>query len=228
MRKQLMFFAALLLASFPIFAQDDASSSGESSGSAGGAGSGDFILEVTGTPFLGSSLLNFSEFRARYFLNDNMAVRLGMNMDLNNYQNTPSVVVNFSSYDIMPGFEYHLVNEEGFRTYAAADVLIGQRITSVLSSTGQSATGTTNIPSSPTANIGNRSYFQVGTRLSVGVEYYFGKRFYIGGEVGFQYLYRNNSDVFVDGELFQAGTTDNIGFFTTANSFKIGFKFLNF
>ena len=228
MRKQLMFLAALLLASFPIFAQDDESSEGGSSGSAGGAGSVDLLIEVTGTPFQGSSLLNFSEFRARFFINDIMAVRLGMNMDLNNTQNTPNMVSNSSTYDIMPGFEYHLVNEDGFRTYAAADLMVGQRISSMLSSTGPSVTGSTSVPFSPNSSIGNRSYLQYGARLGVGVEYYFGKRFYIGGEVGFQYLYRNNSDVFVDGELFQASTTDNFGFLTTANAIKIGFKFLNF
>lgn len=98
----------------------------------------------------------------------------------------------------------------------------------MLSSTGPSVIGSTSVPFSSTSQVLNRSYLQMGARLGIGAEYYFGKRFYIGGEIGFQYLYRMNSDVSVDGELIQAGTTDNFGFLTTANAIKIGFKFLNF
>ncbi|MBK6267455.1 outer membrane beta-barrel protein, partial [Marivirga sp. S37H4] len=218
-------FAGILMASGPVFAQSE--SSGESS--SGGAGSGDLLIELTGSPFnTGGGLLNFSEFRTRFFLNDIMAVRLGIAMNLDNTQTTPDVVVNNSSYSIMPGFEYHLVNEGAFRAYGAADLMVGHRIANYSSSTGPSVVGAASIPSSPTAFISNRGYFQLGARVSAGVEYHFNSRFYIGGEVGFQYIYQKNAEVSVDGELWQESTTDNFGFLTTANSIKIGFKFLNF
>jgi len=225
MRKQLMLLTALLLISCPIFAQDE---SAEESSSGGMAGTGDLLFEVTGTPFLGSSLLNFSEFRARYFLTEDMAVRLGMDMNLNNNQQTPDVVVNDSYYGLMPGFEYHFVNDGAFRSYAAADLMFGQRIVSQKSSTGPTVLGASFDPGfySPTDNLPNRAYMQFGGRISIGAEYYFGKRFYVGGEIGFQYIYRNNEEVFVDGESFQAPTTDNFGFLNTTNALKIGFRFL--
>jgi len=230
MRKQLMLLTALLLISCPIFAQDE--DSGESS-SGGMAGAGDLLFEVTGTPFLGNSLLNFSEFRARYFITEDMAVRLGMFMNLNNNQETPSVVTNNSTWNIMPGFEYHFVNEGAFRSYVAGDLMFGQRISSYKSSTGPSVIGANFDPSSnfspgPTDFISNRSYNQFGFRASIGAEYYFGKRFYIGGEIGFDYVNQTNAEVFVDGESFQEATKTNTGSLVTSNAIKIGFRFLNF
>lgn len=224
MRKQLMLLSALLLLSCPIFAQDESS---EEEGSSGGmAGAGDLLFEVTGTPFEGSSLLNFSEFRARYFITEEMAVRLGMDMDLNNNQQTPDVVINDSEWGLMPGFEYHFINEGSFRSYAAADLMIGQRIASRKSSTGPTVLGAASLPNNPSSFISSRGYTQFGGRVSIGAEYFFGERFYIGGEVGFQYVRRNNKEVFVDGESFQAPTSSSFGYLNTTNVLKIGFRFL--
>jgi hypothetical protein len=224
MRKQLMLLSALLLLSCPIFAQDESS---EEEGSSGGmAGAGDLLFEVTGTPFDGSSLLNFSEFRARYFITEEMAVRLGMEMNLNNNQQTPDVVINDSYYGLMPGFEYHFVNDGSFRSYAAADLMFGQRIASLKSSTGPTVMGATTVPNNPNSFVGGRGYTQFGGRISIGAEYFFGERFYVGGEIGFQYIYRNDNEVFVDGESFQAPTTSSFGFLNTTNAIKIGFRFL--
>ena len=224
MRKQLMLLTALLLLSWPILAQDE--SSGESS-SGGMAGAGDLLFEVTGTPFgTGGSLLNFSEFRARYFITEDMAVRLGMAMNLNNNQQTPDVVINDSEYSLMPGFEYHFVNDGSFRSYAAADLMIGQRIASRKSSTGPTVLGASTLPNNPNSFIGGRAYTQFGGRISIGAEYFFGERFYIGGEVGFQYVRRNNKEVFVDGESFQDATSRSFGYLNTSNAIKIGFRFL--
>ncbi|MGJ3234600.1 outer membrane beta-barrel protein [Marivirga sp.] len=228
MRKQLMLLSALLLLSCPIFAQDESS---EEEGSSGGmAGAGDLLFEVTGTPFDGSSLLNFSEFRARYFITEEMAVRLGMSMNLNNNQQTPDVVINDSEWNLMPGFEYHFVNEGSFRSYAAADLMIGQRIASRKSSTGPTVLGANFDPSfyDPTNSLPNRGYTQFGGRLSIGAEYFFGERFYVGGEIGFQYVRQNNVEVFLDGESFQAPTSRSFGFLNTTNALKIGFRFLTF
>ncbi|MGM0581153.1 MAG: hypothetical protein ACQETL_10765 [Bacteroidota bacterium] len=222
MRKQLMLLTALLLLSCPIFAQDE---SAEESSSGGMAGTGDLLFEVTGTPFNGSSLLNFSEFRGRYFLAEVMAIRIGMTMDLNNNQPRPDLVYNESYYGIMPGFEYHLDNDGSFRSYAAADLMFGQRIASSKSSTGPTTIGATAYDYNNDI-VSGRGYLEFGGRLSVGAEYHFNSRFYIGGEIGFQYAYRMNDEVFVNGESVQKSTVSNVGFLTTANSIKIGFRFL--
>lgn len=226
MRKQLMLLTALLLLSCPIFAQDESSEEGSSGGM---AGAGDLLFEVTGTPFnTGGSLLNFSEFRARYFITEDMAVRLGMFMDLSNNQSTPDLVFNSSTWNVMPGFEYHFINDGAFRSYVAGDILIGQRIASAKSSTGPTVLGATSLPATPTSFVQGRGYFQFGFRAGIGAEYYFGKRFYIGGEIGFDYVNQTNAEVFVDGESFQEATKTNTGSLVTSNAIKIGFRFLNF
>jgi hypothetical protein len=210
------------LISCPIFAQEENSEEGSSGGM---AGTGDLLFEVTGTPFLGSSLLNFSEFRARYFLAENMAIRLGLAMDLYNDQSSPDLVINDSYYGIMPGFEYHLDNDGSFRSYAAVDFTFGQRIASRKSTTSDNVTGATDYNVISEFATG-RGYMQLGGRLSIGAEYHFNSRFYIGGEVGFQYSYFMNDEIFVNGESVQASTTRSTGALITANSLRIGFRFL--
>jgi hypothetical protein len=222
MKKLVMLFAGILLMSGPIYAQDESSDEGSS----GGVGSGDVLIELTGTPFdTNNGFLNFTEFRGRYFLNDNMAVRLGVWMDLNNTTTTPDVVINDSEYRIMPGFEYHLTNEGAFRTYAAADVVLRNRILSRKSTSGPTVLGSTNVPTSNNQNL-NKGYFDVGLRLGAGAEYHFGSRFYFGVEVGFELINRTNSEVNVDGDLYQAKTTSNFANVNVANSFRFGFKLL--
>lgn len=222
MKKLVMLFAGILLLSGTIYAQDE--SSGE--GSSGGAGSGDVLIELTGTPFnTGGSILNFTEFRGRYFLNDIMVPRLGIWMDLNNNTSTPDVVLNDSEYRIMPGFEYHLTNEGAFRSYAAADLILRNRILSRKSTTGPTVLGSTTVPTNNNQNL-TKGYFDFGLRVGAGAEYHFGSRFYFGVEVGFELINRTNSEVNVDGDLYQAKTKSNFANVNVANSFRFGFKLL--
>lgn len=220
-----MLLTALLMLSCPIFAQDE---SAEESSSGGMAGAGDLLFEVTGTPFgTDGSLLNFSEFRARYFISENLAVRLGMDMALNNDQLSPDLVINDSYYGLMPGVEYHFVNDGAFRSYAAVDLTFDQQISTRKSTTGANVIGATNyVGSNGQETIVGRGYMQFGGRLSIGAEYHFNSRFYIGGELGFQYGYRMNDEVIVDNEIVQTSTVTNLGYLTTANSIKVGFRFL--
>jgi hypothetical protein len=215
-----MFFTAFLLASTTIFAQD------EGEGSSGGAGSGDVLIEFTGTPFnTGGSILNFTEFRGRYFLSDIMVPRLGIWMSLENNTSTPDVVIHDSEYRFAPGFEYHLTADGAFRTYAAGDILLRQRILSRKSTTGPTVLGSTTVPSQTNQSI-TKGYFDIGLRLGAGAEYHFGSRFYFGVEVGFELINRTNSEVFVDGELYQDKTKGNFANVNVANSFRFGFKLL--
>lgn len=185
---------------------------------------GDMTVEITGTPFDGSSLLNFGSFRARYAVTNSLVPRLGVSIDLSNNQSTPEIVVNSNSYTLRPGLEYHLTNSGGFKSYAALDLIIGQRSASYESSIGSSVEGTTYLPSSPNSSISSKGYFAFGTGLSVGADYHFGSRFYVGTEIGFQWTKYNYVDVLVDGQLFQAGTSSNIVNINAMNSFRVGFK----
>ncbi|MGB3466921.1 MAG: hypothetical protein WBA74_16695 [Cyclobacteriaceae bacterium] len=223
MRKLFLFSIVLLLSAGTLIAQDDV---GADSG--GGPESGDVLIEITGTPFEGSSLLNFGAFRTRLFVSDKIVPRLGLTYSVNNTQTSPDVATNFSQYSVMPGVELHLTNEGAFRSYAALDIVIGQRFASLESINGPSVDGSTQIPTvdNQTLRTTSRGYFQIGGNLSLGAEYHFGSRFYIGTEIGFNYVRTMYSDVSVDGELYQEGTSANSGSLNTTNTFRIGFKLL--
>lgn len=224
MKKLFLFSVVLLLSISPLIGQDSV----EKDLSGYSPAAGDVLIEITGTPFAGNSLLNFGSFRGRVFVSENLAPRLGLSMNLNNGQSTPDVVTNLSQYTVMPGLEYHLTNEGSFRSYVALDLSIGQRFASLESLSGESVDGSTQVPTVDNFSFSTsrRGYFQLGGGLSVGAEYHFGSRFYIGTEIGFNYLRTMFDDVLVDGQLFQVGTLTNTGSLNTINTFRIGFKLL--
>ncbi len=187
---------------------------------------GELLIEITGTPFVGSSLLNFGMFRARYLVSYVVVPRVGVYMDINNSSSTPDLVTNNSTYMIAPGVEFHLQNEGKFRSFVAVDVMAGMRNTSLRSTTGSSVVGATSRPSSNNQNLSNRGYMQVGANVGFGADYHFNSRFYIGMEVGLQLIRQLNSEITVDGELYQESTISNFGNVNTSNSFRIGFKLL--
>lgn len=187
---------------------------------------GELLIEITGTPFVGSSLLNFGMFRARYLVSYVVVPRVGVYMDINNSSSTPDLVTNNSTYMIAPGVEFHLQNEGKFRSFVAVDAMAGMRNTSLRSTTGSSVVGATSRPSSNNQNLSNRGYIQVGANVGFGADYHFNSRFYIGMEVGLQLIRQMNSEITVDGELYQKSTISNFGSVNTSNSFRIGFKLL--
>ncbi|MGL1888013.1 MAG: hypothetical protein OCD76_15975 [Reichenbachiella sp.] len=227
MKKLFMFLLVFLLSKEVIYSQDlDLDLADETTASS--IESGNLLIEITGTPFEGSSLLDFGEFRIKYVVADAITVRLGMYMDLNNEQLRPDYVTNFSTWRVTPGVEFQVSNNGGFRSYVALDVIIGQKIASLQTTTGSSVTGTTQLPSGSNATLqyGQRAYFQTGAALSAGAEYHFASRFYFGVEMGFQLNRTMYDDVHVDGVLYQDGVTNSTGDLLTTNSFKIGFKLL--
>lgn len=220
MKKVFMVLIAFVFAgSSALYSQD-----GEGTGPEGG----DLLIEITGTPFAGSSLLNFGQFRARYVLNDKLVPRLGVSFDLSNANTTPDLVTNNSTFTVMPGVEYHLTAEGPYRAYAAGSFIIGSRSASRESATGPSVDGSTQVPSGTNYSFstGSRSYFQYGLEIATGAEYHFNSRFYMGVEIGFQFYKNNYKEVMVDGELYQDATSATYGNLTTNNSFRIGFKLL--
>ncbi|MFY0600667.1 MAG: hypothetical protein JXR03_13425 [Cyclobacteriaceae bacterium] len=224
MKKIYFILLALLLSKETVFAQDDG-------GEIQGPEVSDLLIEITGSPFTGTSLLDFGQFRARYFVSEAIVPRLGIYIDFDNSQSTPDVVTNDNTYTLMPGVEYHFQRDGKFRSYAAFDFIISSKTASRESSTGPSMDGTTQLPNFGTSSInnfsfstGSRGYFQYGVGLSTGADYHFNSRFYIGTEIGFQYNRRIYSDIEVDGELFQEGTDSNFANVIFSNSFRVGFK----
>ena len=222
MRKCVLVSLAILLSWGTLFAQDEDSSSGSEGGY---FDAGDLAFEITGTPFEGSSLLNFGSFRARYAVTTNVVPRLGIDMYLSNSQSTPDVVYNSSTYTLRPGCEYHFGIQDGFRSYAAFDFIVGQRFASREATTTFNIDGATSVnTNSGTAN--GVGYFMFGVGAGVGAEYHFNSRFYVGTEVGFNLYQQYNNEVYVDGELFLDKTKSSVVNMNTMSTLRVGFKFL--
>lgn len=230
MRKIFILLLALLLSQEALFAQD----TGED---AWRPDPGDFLIEITANPFNSSSsflALDFGQFRGRYFLSETLVPRIGFEMQLSNSQNTPDLVTNLSGFTVMPGLEYHLTNEGKFSSYAAFDFIVGQRAASSKNANGGTVLGATSYSpastsssyygsSSSSLTVGNRGYFEFGAQVSLGAEYFFNSRFYIGVEVGYMLKTTKYDDIYVDGELMQQSTVSKYGSQNISNAVKFGF-----
>jgi len=237
--KKLSLISLMIVLTSIAFAQDDSGGASPSSG--------ELLIEITSSPFgrdgsgvllsensqsSGTTLLNFGQFRARYFLNEQLVPRLGIWFAIDDNQDglsTPDVTETVSQFMFTPGIEYHFINESGFTSYAALDVLIMSRSAERLSLTDSDVTGAIVNPSSissPNANINfnNRGFFGVGAMGAVGADYHFSSRFYMGAEIGFYFVTGTTSDVEIDGTLYQEGIKFFDAGVETRNSFRIGFK----
>ncbi|REE01212.1 outer membrane beta-barrel protein [Marinoscillum furvescens] len=224
MKQLTMVLVGVFLSVGTLYAQDD------DLGSGGSLDGGDLLIEITASPFngdgWGDQLLHFGAFRARYAVTDVLVPRLGVTMDLNNTQSTPDEVLTYGQYEVMPGLEYHLRIDGAFRSYAALDLIFGQRNVSLESSTGSSVDGASEVPTSANYNFSDRGFLRYGVNLGFGAEYHLGSRFYIGTEIGFKLYQDNMVEVMVDGEKFQDSVKDSYAKLNTMNAIRIGFKLL--
>ena len=219
MKKLFIFFLVLLLSKTSLVNAQDGSSGGLPE-------AGDFFIEMTGSPYDGTSLLNFGSFRARFMVSESIVPRIGIHGSLSDYQTTPDKTYNSTEYLVTPGVEIHFMKEGSFRSYLAIDALIGQKFADASSVSGTGVVGSTQVPvgSNYSFDTSTRGFFRVGGNLSFGADYHFSSRFYAGVEIGFQYYRIMYSDVEVDGALYQSGTTVNNASVNRTNSFRVGFK----
>ena len=207
--------------------------------------SGELLVEITSSPFGrdgsaysgNTTLLNFGQFRARYVLTDVLVPRLGIWFSIDDNVDglsTPDVTQTISNYMFTPGIEYHFVNENGFTSYAALDVIVSMRSVERLSLSDSDISGalppsgtdvsTVITQSNQSFDFEDRGYFGVGGMLAIGADYHFSSRFYLGAEIGFYALTGKTSDVTIDGSLYQNGIKFFESGVATSNSFRVGFK----
>ena len=208
----------------------------------GGLESGDLLIEITSSPFgrditnnysesYGLNLLNFGQMRARFALTDQIVPRLGIWFSLDDNKSglsSPDDVITITEMMFSPGVEYHFINENGFTSYAALDVLVSSRSILFESATDSDVSGLDRVPNTdnPSDGLDSRGYFGLGAYGAVGADYHFSSRFYIGTEIGLQFMTGTTQDVEVDGTLVQAGFKFFDAGVNTMNSFRIGFKLL--
>ena len=203
--------------------------------------SGNLLIEITSSPFgrddaySSNALLNFGQFRARYALTEQLVPRLGLWFYVDDNQSgisTPDVTETITEFMVAPGIEYHFINENGFTSYAAFDVLVSRRTMEMQATNDFDVAGVIDnvSPASWGENrafdFDERGFFGIGAQIAAGADYHFSSRFYIGAEIGFYAMSGKSSDVEVDGALYQQGISFFQAGVMTSNSFRIGFKLL--
>jgi len=139
--------------------------------------------------------------KLRYFVNDEIAVRLTSWFHFNSEQRVPESTLNYSYFATRPGVEYHLASEPGtYTAYVGLEVILDNAAHSFDTKVGVPVDGAWNI--NDIRNFQNRGYFSYGAVLLAGAELYRGSSFYFGTEFGFAFTRTNHSEVNYGNELF--------------------------
>lgn len=146
-----------------------------------------------------TNTFNAPMLKLRYFAADNIAIRLGLQMD------NSKEVENFYGFDaqgdetadslgtlttknrltwISLGGSYHFSQMERLSPYVALDVMIGMESTKVDGADASSLGGYTDGLTSTATTKGSG----LGLNIAGGFDYYFAENVFIGGEVGFMFL----------------------------------------
>jgi len=145
--------------------------------------------------------------RLRYFLGDNLAVRLGLNLtsqsqtdrDFENPDGTGDVGEEKHTYFLFgfrPGVEYHFAGGEKLSTFAGAQLILD--ITSAKTTRSNYAGGAYSANFSQTVD-GQSNFGQKGTTFGLGLysgfDWYFVEKVYLGIEWGLNFTSTSTADV---------------------------------
>jgi hypothetical protein len=138
--------------------------------------------------------------KARYFINNDIAVRLSTWFDFSSDQKVPESTLNYSYFTVRPGAEYHVSTHAGFYTaYVGAEAIINYADFNFDTKVGVPVTGAWN--TSDIQNFYNRGYLTLGGTAFAGAELYKGSVFF-GTEIGLAYLYTSHAEVLLGNDLF--------------------------
>jgi outer membrane protein W len=183
----------------------------------GGLNNADFKLNE-GT----SELLRF-----RYFLNNNLALRLGFGLSLDNQkQNVYGVGIDegksgfvktsANSLLINLGLEKHFKGTGRLAPYVGGDILFG---ISGQKTTLEDAMDANTYVSDVKIEAKGPGTFGIGLRGVIGADYYIAKHVYLGAEAGFGFLYSKEGKTKVTTTIGNATTTTN--FDSAGNEFTL-------
>ncbi|GAA4774327.1 MULTISPECIES: outer membrane beta-barrel protein [Flavobacterium] len=147
--------------------------------------------------------LNTGVLKFRYFLKDDLGLRLGFatnsnkteSIDNSNPNNVETTINKNSNFTLNLGVEKHFAGTERLSTYAGADLLLNFK--------GAKTEYTENnyFYNVDGANIDNAGNFinnagtQFGLRLVTGADYYIAKKVFLGVEAGLNILTGKNKDI---------------------------------
>ena len=176
--------------------------------------------------------LNSGALKFRYFLKDDMALRLGLGVNSRKIEDiddsTPTNIATRtyknSNTMLNLGIEKHFAGSERLSTYAGADLLIGFRGANY---EFKNNTTTTEVEGSNT--IGSTAGSSFGLGLFTGADYYITKKVFLGVEAGLNFLSSSQKDI----EITETGSSNvtiaggkSGGFSTNViGGVRIGFQF---
>lgn len=141
-----------------------------------------------------------SMLKVRYFINDDIAVRVSTWFDLESDQKTPESTLNYTYFAARPGVEYHLVSMKEARAYVGLEVILDRATHDFDTKVGVPVTGAWDV--TDIRNFENRGFFSYGAVLVGGAEIYKGGSFFVGTELGFAYTNTKHSAVEYGSDLF--------------------------
>lgn len=231
--KKIFIAASLVFASLISNAQDEGDDAFKAS-------SGDVTGEFSLTGGILNSALGLNnasnlgsggQLKIRYFLSDELAIRIGFNISRYSEKdlvpevgttNVGEVVGKFSQTVLNLGIEKHFNGTKRLSPYVGADILVSNASTREegenVDLSGDFASGTSYTLRNSGFSFFNTQFgtsdptpgFGVGLRLVAGADFYFVKNVYLGGEFGWGFLYTNEKDGEVEFTTAGATTTTSV------------------
>lgn len=157
---------------------------------------GDITLEANVNLLSGNVSLSNSlnQVRARYFLSDDMAARLGAHISFNTSVPAPDAKTRAIEFSIAPGIEKHFAGTNRLSPYIGAELLLGIR-NAHYELDGPNGSSVEVKGSFGTADNGNRGFFLVGLGAVGGFDFYVAKHLYLGYELGMELSNRSYSEI---------------------------------
>lgn len=180
--------------------------------------------------------LNTGGVKFRYFLQEDMALRLGLgvnsskeiNTDNSDPANIETETIKSSTSFLTVGVEKHFAGSDRLSTYAGADLVVGFRGASY-ELKDNTTTLAVDGSDSPVPNAGNRAGTEFGVRVLTGADYYIAKKVYIGVEAGLQFASGKDKDVVTSltGAPSVTATGGKVGGLSTniIGGVRLGFQF---
>jgi len=193
-----------------------------------------FSAEVNFNPFNGGNIISINYLKARMFLSESMALRLGL--DLNSYSETQNAVFNpgtsseiveetknsFFVFGLHGGIEMHMPGTDRLSPYYGAELGFSMKSASTdITNQGGVEKKTLSCTGIWGDNT-NAGYTRFGLNLFVGTDYYIAKHFYIGAEFGFGLQSTSNKDVTVISSLASVSSTSTT---PGSSAFNLGANF---
>ncbi len=193
-----------------------------------------FSAEVNFNPFNGGNIISINYLRARMFLNEGMALRLGL--ELNSFSETQNAVFNpgttneiieatknsFFIFGLHGGLEFHLPGTDKLSPYYGGELGFSMKSASTDITNQGGVDKKTLSCSGIWSDNTNAGYTRFVLNVFVGTDYYVAKHLYLGAELGFGIQSTSYKDVTVISSLASVSTTSAT---PGSSSFNLGANF---